>query len=245
MKSRWVRAGLTVFLAVLAMPVVAHAQYQSPGYRIEEIFIGSGGEVEACSTSFCSAQMLGGTAVGDTASTNFRGQGGFGTPGEPVLSVAVYNTAIDFGVLNTSSTASATSNFNVKNYLSHGYVVRIHGDPPTNHTGPGTHPLTPLNSPSVSQAGTEQFGINLVANTTPGIGADPVQVPDNTFSFGAAAPGYNTADNYKYVDSDVVAQSTQSSGETDYTISIIANIANSTPGGQYRTTLVVQAIATF
>lgn len=247
MNSRWFRAGVVAALSflVMALPGIVNAQYTSPNYEINEIFIGTGGELEACSASYCSAQILGGTAVGNTSSNSFRADGGFGTPGEPVLAVSVFNTVIDFGILNTSTTAAATANFNVKNYLSHGYVVRIYGDPPTNYTGPGTYSLTALNSPSIPQPGVEQFGVNLVANTSPGIGADPVQVPDNTFSYGAASAGYNTSNNFKYVDGDIFAESTISTGETDYTLSIIANIANSTRGGQYMTTLVVQAIATF
>lgn len=244
-KSRAIRTGIVLFMSLVAMPALAHAQYTSPNYNIDEIFIGTGGELDACGTVYCADQILGGTAVGNTNSSNFRGEAGFGTPGEPTLDVSVTNTTIDLGVLNASSTAAASSNFSVKNYLSNGYVVKIYGNTPTNYSGAGTHSLTALNSPSTSSPGTEQFGINLVANTTPGIGANPSQDPDSSFSFGTAAAGYNTADNFKYVDEDIIAQSTQSSGETDFTISIIANVATSTPGGQYVTTLVVQAIATF
>jgi hypothetical protein len=239
------RVGLVLGLVLLAIPAFASAQYTSTDYKIDEIFIGGGGELDACGTDFCADQILGGLATGDTASTDFQAQGGFGTPGEPTLEMIVTNYIIDLGVLNTSGTAAASSNFSVSNYLSNGYVVKIYGDTPTNLTGAGTHALTALNSPSASTPGTEQFGINLVANATPGIGANPSQVPDNTFSFGEAATGYDTPDYFKYVDEDIIAESNQSTGITDFTISIIANVATSTPGGQYVTTLVVQAIATF
>jgi hypothetical protein len=245
MESRVARAVIVLVLAIIATPAYAYAQYDSPNYQIDEIFIGSGGELDACGTDFCSDQILGGTAIGDTEGTDFQAQGGFGTPGEPTLEVLVSNNTVDLGVLNTSSTAAESANFSVSNYLSNGYVVKIYGNTPTNYTGAGTHSLTALNSPSVSSPGTEQFGINLVANTTPGIGTNPSQAPDSTFSFGDAATGYDTPDYFKYVDEDVIAESTQSTGQTDFTISIMANIATSTPGGQYVTTLVIQAIATF
>jgi hypothetical protein len=244
-KSRVFRAGIVLALCIFAVPALAFAQYDSPNYSIDEVFIGGGGEIDSCSTAYCADQILGGTAVGDTNSTNFRAQGGFGTPGDPTLAVDVTNTSIDLGVLNESTTAAESSNFSVSNYLSNGYVVRIYGNTPTNYTGAGTHSLTALNSPSLSVPGTEQFGINLVANTTPGIGANPSQAPDSTFSFGEAATGYDTQDYFKYVDEDVIAESNSSSGETNYTISIIANVSTNTPGGQYITTLVIQAIATF
>lgn len=244
MNSRFVRAGLGVFLAILAMPVIAHAQHTSPNYEIDEVFIGSGGELEACSDQYCSQQSAGGTG-GDASSDNYGIMAGFGSPDEPTLSLIVSNNLIDLGVLNTSSTAAASANFSVSNYLSDGYVVRVLGNSPTNVTGPGTHSLTPLNSPNPSAIGNEQFGINLVANDTPGIGASPVQQPDADFSYGAPAIGYDQKDYYKYVDGDIIAESDRESGQTDYTMSIIANIANSTPGGRYQTVLVVQAIATF
>ncbi len=253
MYTRVARAGLLLALALLSLPAIAHAQFVSPDYEINEIFIGGGGELEACGTDYCSRQTLGETAVGATGSNDFSAQAGFNTTDTEVLEVSVSNTSIDLGVLNTSSTAAASANFSVKNYLSNGYIVRIYGDPPTNHTGPGTASLDPLNSPSLSQTATEQFGINLVANTNPGIGIDPKHVPGPDdpeylappFGFGYAAAGYDTEDYFKYVDGDVVAQSDSSSGQTNFTISMIANVATSTPGGQYVTTLVVQAIATF
>jgi hypothetical protein len=103
-----------------------------------------------------------------------------------------------------------------------------------------------LTSPTASVAGSEQFGINLVHNTSPAsFGANPVQVPSSAFSFGAAAPGYNTPNQYKYVPGDTIAYSNSSSGETDYTISYIYNISVITPGGTYGFNDVLVATATF
>src|SRR6185295_5042635 len=90
------------------------------------------------------------------------------------------------------------------------------------------HQLSPLASPTASSVGNEQFGVNLVANTIgcgapANFGAPAVQVPDNTFSYGAVEPGYNTCGLFKYVKGDTVASSTNSSGETDFTISFIYN----------------------
>lgn len=244
MVSKLWRAGLLVVLGVLAVPAIASAQLTSPNYEIDEVFIGNGGELEACGTAYCAEQSAGGIG-GESSSANFGAQAGFGTPGEPTLSVTVSNYNVDMGVLSSSSTSAASANFSVANYLSEGYVVRIFGNTPTNTTGPGTHSLTPLNSPNPSQIGVEQFGINLVANSTPGIGANPVQVPDNNFSYGIPAVGYDQEDYFKYVNGDIIAESDQETGQTDYTMSIISNISTSTPGGRYQTILVVQAVAVF
>lgn len=245
MESRvLLRLGVVTALLLLSVPAFAHAQFTSTNYQIEEIFIGQGGELDACGTTYCADQSLGGTA-GTTEGTAYGAQAGFGTPSEPTLEVAVSNNVVDLGVLNSSTTSAASANFSVMNYLSSGYIVKIYGDSPTNISDPGSHSLTALNSPSASSPGTEQFGINLVSNTTPGIGANPSQVPDTTFSFGEASAGYDTSDYFKYVDGDTIAESINESGETDYTISIIANVTTNTPGGQYVTTLVIQAISTF
>lgn len=243
MLSRLVRAGVFTVLAILLLPVVAHAQLSSPNYNVDEVFIGSGGELELCSDDYCAQGSAGGTG-GEASSNGYGIQTGFGTADEPTLVVAISNNLVDLGVLNTSGTAAASANFSVSNYLSDGYVVRIHGSPPAN-SGSNSRPLSALNAPNESVPGTEQFGINLVANSNPGIGANPVQVPDNTFSNGEPEIGYDQADHFKYVDGDVIAKSDRESGQTNYTISIIANIAASTPGGRYRTVLVVQAVPTY
>jgi hypothetical protein len=226
------------------MPILAHAQYTSPSYNVEEIFIGGGSQFGACSTGqFCADQSVGGTAVGNTNSSNFRSQSGALTASEPVLEVNVTNNIIDLGVLSALGTAADSFNFSVKNYLSEGYFVKIYGNSPTNSSG--GYALTALNSPNTSAPGSEQFGLNLVGNSNPGIGADPVQVPDSSFSFGNASTGYDTDDFFKYASGDTVAESAENSGETQYTVSVIANVATSTPGGQYSTTLVLQVIPTF
>src|SRR5262249_12496110 len=130
-----------------------------------------------------------------------------------------------------------------------GYIVQIASASPMNNA-PSPHHLTALSSPTATAAGTEQFGMNLVANTTgcgapATFGANPVQVPDSTFSFGAAASGYNTCGLFKYAQGDTIASSTQSSGETDYTASYIYNISNLTPDGLYSYNGIFVATATY
>lgn len=244
MNSRFLRVGLATIVIALLVPAVAQAQHTSPNYEIDEIFLGQGGELDACGTAFCADQSLGGIST-NASSPNYILGGGFGSPGDPAISIVVSNNIVDLGVLNESTTAAASANFEVSAYLVDGYIVRVEGEPPTNTTGPGTHNLTPLNSPNPSSIGTEQFGINLVANTTPGIGANPVQYPDDTFSYGEPEVGYDQEDYFKYVDGDIIAFSDVETGQTIFTMSIMANIATSTPGGRYQTVLVLQAIATF
>jgi hypothetical protein len=73
-------------------------------------------------------------------------------------------------------------------------------------------------------------------------------VPDGTFSYGSVVSGqdtvngtnpnsgggyYDAQDMFMYNDGDVVAHSLSSSGETDYTMSMIINVSGVTPGGRY------------
>jgi hypothetical protein len=58
-------------------------------------------------------------------------------------------------------------------------------------------------------------------------------VPSTQTSFGQAADDYAVPNLFKYVSGDVVAYSDSESGRTDYTISMIVNVAGSTPAGQF------------
>lgn len=236
---------IAVLVAVAISPVVlltgvVAAQSTSPSYRVDEYFFGSGGELEACSGDYCAKQSAGELAAGHTSSANYQAQVGFNTTDQPVLEVAV-NGDVDFGLLDTGATATGSANIQVRTYLSSGYNMIIAGTAPkySNHV---------LNSPSMptsSQVGTEQFGINLVDNSAPNVGDDPEQVPEGSFSFGLPSASYSTPDQFMYQDGDTVAQSNSSSGQTNYTLSLIANIAPNTPAGKYLTEMSIVVVAAF
>lgn len=230
------------FVTSFSPLVHAQGQSSSPSYRVDEVFFGAGGELEACSAAYCSKQSAGEIAAGHAAGNLFRTQAGFNTDREPYIAMSVGAGSVDLGLLSTAATATATATFAIKTYLAEGYVVRLASDPPSS----ANHTLTGLTTPTGPSIGTEQFGINLVANTSPAtFGAPPVQVPDNTFSFGTVASDYDTPDVYKYVKGDVIAESNQSSGETDYTISFIYNISDLTPNGEYAFNGELVAVSTY
>lgn len=143
--------------------------------------------------------------------------------------MSVDGGASDLGVLTTEQTATKTTSIKIRSYLSGGYVLQILGSPPT-YAG---HTLATPSTPTASVKGTEQFGINAVDNTAPVIGANLVQVPDTTTSFGVVNSNYATPNVFMYNSGDVVAHSPTASGETDFTISMILNISNVTPAGHY------------
>ncbi|HKR81943.1 MAG TPA: hypothetical protein VJR27_03000 [Candidatus Saccharimonadales bacterium] len=215
----------------MGWPLTANAT-QSTNYQIQEDFIGGVGGTYANSTNYQSIGSAGAAAVGDSSSANYRTQSGATTTNDPSLSFAVNTSSVALGTLSTGSAGTGTAAFSVLNYTSYGYVVQVLGNPPSY----GGHSLTAM-SGAASSAGTEQFGINLVANTTPaslsGVSANPQQVPSGSFSNGTFGSGYGTTNTYKYNSGDTIAQATQSSGQTTYTISYVANISGTTPAGAY------------
>jgi hypothetical protein len=249
---------LEIAIMLFTPAIVLAQQASSTNYSVNEAFFGTGGQlcdpgVSGNSTNYCAKSSVGETGVGNTSSTSYQAQGGFNTNREEYLEFKVTSGSTNLGVLSSSTAATANGTFSVKTYLSNaGYAVINASAPPSS----GSHTLTPI-SPSfptanASSPGTEQFGINVVLNQTScptpapaNYGADPVQVPSSTFSFGVAASGYNTCGKYRYVNGETIASAPKSTGETDYTISYLFNISPATQAGQYTFNHVLVATSTF
>jgi len=208
------------------------SQSSSSHYSVSEVQIGGNGSAQNdCSTNFCAQESVGGTSVGSASSSSYSAQFGSDTADMPLLEVIVDGGTQDLGVLQPTTTATASFSVKIRSYLSNGYELYITGTPPRQ----GEHTLKTLDAscPCTSQPGTEQFGINLTANTTPNVGAEPVQVPSSSYGFGTAEANYDQPNLFKYHDGDEVGDSPMSTGETDYSVSMIMNISNVTPGGHY------------
>ena len=247
-KQTLVRTSLIgLILGVLMLPItIARVQaaptYVSPSYGVDEVFFGAGGVNDASSASYRARASLGDTGVGNSSSSLYQIYGGFTTTEVPFLEFVVNNTTVDLGVVSIDSASTGSATFTIKAYLSGGYVVATVSDAPKN----GSYTLTNMATAATSAPGTEQFGINLRANTAPTtIGADPVQLPDASFSFGQVSAGYNTPNQYKYVKNDVIAYSDKSSGITEFTMTYLMNINETTPAGLYAMQHNLVATATY
>lgn len=234
---------LSVLTALSYTPTVLATDANSTNYGVSEVNFGVGGELRACSTAYCAKQSAGETTVGSTSSTNYGAQAGFNTNREAFLEVDVTGGVIDLGILSESAVSSGSTTFSVKTYLASGYNVYIDGTSPKNKVN--GHILDQMTTMTTSQPGVEQFGINLRDNSSPNVGTDVAQVPDNTFSFGAPATGYNTVNNFKYAAGDTIASSASSSSYSNFTLSMIANVATTTDGGEYGGRLFLNVIPTF
>ncbi|MGH7234198.1 MAG: hypothetical protein ACREF7_02010 [Candidatus Saccharimonadales bacterium] len=221
----------------------------SSSYGVGEYNFGSGGSLDTtCSASYCAAQTLGETGVGVTNSADYQAYPGFEVNREPSLQFLVNTTSVNLGTLTTTTTATQTATFSVESYLSSGYIIET-VSPPPNH---GSHILSAPSTPTASAVGTEQFGINLVNNLTSctppapaNFGANPVQVPSSSYSYGVASANYAHCGEFLYNSGDTIASSSQSSGQTNYTISYIANISSVTPAGTYNMNQALVAVPTF
>ncbi len=220
-------------IILLFVPVTVFAQSSSsPNYRVDQTFFGSGGETGLESDSFQARAALGELGIGELNSDNFRAFAGFTTTDEPFIEFVVTGNNIDLGFLSTDQVTTAQGQFYVRAWQAGGYSVTTDADPPTNVSS--GHQFATSEVPTASQPGTEQFAINLVANSDPSVGEGLIQQPDGSFSFGQVASDYSQVNNFLYNKGDVVAFSEQSTSVTLYTISYIFNISNATPSGQYQ-----------
>ena len=239
----------------MAVPSV-YAQYTSPGYQVEELMFGTGGDVDQSSPNFQAQSSAGSLGVGEFSSPNFDGYAGLVTPNEPYLAMEVTGATVDLGELNTGSAnsgaaqaGSCSCSFTIRTYLSSEYVVMTMSQPPTNNEGYSLTAKSTQGVPSTN-ASVEEFGINLVDNATPNIGANPANQPDNTFADGEAASGYEIADQFKYGVGDIIARSAATAGNqavglTYYTISYIAKSKLTTPSGAYTMGHDIVVVATY
>lgn len=155
---------------------------------------------------------------------------------DETLAFTLASSTVALSTLSTSTPASGTSTMSASTNAATGYNVTVNGTTLTS----GTNTITALGSPTASTAGTKQFGLNLVANTTPTVGTNVTGTGS-----GIAATGYGTTNNFKFVSGDIVASAAVPTNNNAYTISYLANIDTITNPGAYSTVLTYVATANF
>jgi hypothetical protein len=232
--KRFVSLATGVLVAAIVWPSAVFAvTSSSSSYQVNESAFSSGSGIDSNSASYNARGSAGDLGVGEAGSASYNAFAGPISPSEEYLELNVTAGTTDLGTINTTTTGSGVSSFYVRTYINGGYVVKTMSNPPTN----GSKTLTGMAALAASSQGTEQFGINLVANTSPiAQGTAPSKQPNSTFANGIAATGYDTTNQYKYVVGDTIAQSDtvgRAWGQTNYTISYIANASPVTVGGLF------------
>lgn len=203
----------------------------SPNYEASETEFGAGAALETCSGEYCASATIG-SIGGNTSSENFMAS--FSELNkddeEPLLELMIEPGESDLGKLDIDRTATRTMMLHVRSHFAGGYTVQIVGSPPSFEGYMLASPLEPV----ASLIGTEQFGINVVANSEPQVGADPVSTEqDKEIVQAVASEKYGTPNKFAYINGDIVARTKSESSQIRYTVSMIVNVAGTTPAGHY------------
>jgi hypothetical protein len=155
---------------------------------------------------------------------------------DETLNFTLASATVDLGTLATGSTGKNTSTMTAATNAATGYSITVAG---TTLTSAG-NTLPALASPTASATNTKQFGLNLMANTTPSVGSGV-----SGGGTGTASVGYNTANLFKFASGDTLAAATVPTNSNTFTVSYIANIDGATAAGSYATVLTYVATANF
>jgi hypothetical protein len=154
------------------------------------------------------------------------------------LTFTLATNTVALGILTSSSTASGTSTFSVATNASTGYAITYSGNTLT----AGTDTITAMSSQAASATASKQFGINLMANTTPSVGANK----SGAGTGGTVNAAYGTQNQFKFLPAgEEIANSATPTNSNTFTVSYIANIDDVTPAGQYSTAINYVATAKF
>lgn len=210
----------------------------SANYNITSDSINIGG-VREISENYVTEDTIGEEAAGASRSGNYKIGAGYQHMWEypPGLTFTVDDNTAALGMLSTTAVSTDTTTFSVSTNASDGYAVTITGNTLTSNSSAAN--IDAISGSAPSAPGTEQFGINLVDNSNPNVGANP------SGGTGHAATGYDTANNFKYVSGNTIASCNTYSVDTTYTISYMANINSSTVAGDYNTNLTLVATAQY
>ena len=176
------------------------------------------------------------------------------TAGIPDCTTATSGDITFDQLFSPTDTAVAKSQMAASTNAGSGYVITVNG--PTLTSGGNTIPAITTAGGSASVKGTGQFGMNLKLNTiaaAPGfatLGSAEVAPSSNgTDLRGQAIGDYDTADTFKFVSGEAVADSAfNTAGPTNaqiYTASYIVNVAGNQLAGTYTTTLTYICTPTF
>lgn len=218
-----------LFVVGMAQPAMATTS-RSPGYEVSEAEFGAGSALETCSGSYCAKASIGAMAGDDMKSPSFTASfSPAKEDSEPSLEVMIEPGTANLGELSQETTAHRTMKVHVRSHLAGGYLVQLVGQAPHYEQ----HTLATPSSPTASTPGKEQFALNAVANTTPEVGENPHSDTQQNQATQAIRPAYATPDRFAYTSGDIIARTDSESSQIRYTISMIVNIAGSTPAGHF------------
>jgi hypothetical protein len=148
----------------------------------------------------------------------------------------VSGSTLDFGDFSPTATRAGTSVMQAQTNAANGYVITVNGTT----LASGVNTIPSLTSQTASTLGASQFGLNIRANTVPGVGANPSGGGSGTFN-----GNYGTPNQYRFNSGDVVAQAAAPTDANTFTSSYIVNIGGSQAAGVYTATMTYICTASF
>jgi hypothetical protein len=148
----------------------------------------------------------------------------------------VAGNSIDFGDFSPTATRSGTSVMQAQTNAANGYNITVNGTTLTS----GVNTIPALAAQTASTVGTSQFGLNLRANTTPAVGANPSGAGSGTFT-----GNYGTQNQYRFKTGDSVATAAVPTNANTFTSSYVVNIGGAQAAGVYTATMTYICTASF
>ena len=232
---------ITVFIFILMLASIPRsdlwAAMSSTNYEIFADAFGSGAAGNLSSSNYYVVASSGEVSMGFSESSAFRLDSGVPSiEREPSIGISVYPDEISLGLLSSTAVAYNSHSIDVYSNSRTGYILKIYGN--TLETASSDNIDKIGASAIASTPGIEQFGLNLVANTSPLVGAAP--------SLRAATidSDYGTINKFAFTDADTLVTATTFSTDS-FTVSYISNISVGTAAGQYETLITFSLTSNF
>jgi hypothetical protein len=149
----------------------------------------------------------------------------------------VSGTNSDLGELSANTTRTTNSEMLARTNAQFGYAIVVSGS----SMASGVNSIPALSSPTPSFTGVGQFGINLVANSNPAVGADPSGPGTNA----VISSDYAVPNKFTYRNGDTIASVGGVSLDRKFTTSYMVNVPTGQSPGIYSTTLTYICTAGF
>jgi hypothetical protein len=143
---------------------------------------------------------------------------------------------VNLGNFSVNRASTGKTQMAVSTNAQSGYFIQVNGGTLTS----GNNALPSLDLPTASAPGVNQFGINLRANTDPVSGSDPTGPGSGT-----ATSDYGQQNRFKYVNNDIIADSSTSGDYRKFQVTYLVNINQQQPPGIYSSTFTYVAAGRF
>jgi hypothetical protein len=205
----------------------------------------SGGAIDTGVVTASTAQQITLTGIMPESLIFCTGGTVLTSSGIPDCSTATTGAVSFDRLFSPTDTALATTQMAASTNAGSGYIITYSGATLSS----GSNTITAMSPATTGTHGLSQFGLNVVANTTPVVGANVAPAANTSNYKGEAASPYDTPNTFKFATGNIVSDSFNGgAGGTDaqiFTVSYIVNVPGSQPAGTYTTTLTYTCTPTF